>query len=125
MKPAHAIHEDNSLEGSDGDKHMDATISGHNAEAFKENVCITQTGRAAAVLIVVPTFMEGSLRLLPDLLRRVRLETQLLFLTGHLRSQGGRREAGEHCTLLICWFWFKCFYNSLKAPLLQVSKQLF
>lgn len=36
-------------------------------------------------------------------------------------SQAGQREAGEHCTLLICSFWFRCFYNSLKAPVLWES----
>lgn len=88
MKLAHAIHDDNSLEGSDRTKYMDETISGHSAEALKENVGITQTGGAAAVLIVVPVSMEGLLCLLPDLLRHVGLETQVSFLTGHLSFTG-------------------------------------
>ena len=55
-------------------QYMHETISDHSAEALKENVGITQTGGAAAVLIVVPVCMEGLLCLLPDLLRHVRLE---------------------------------------------------
>lgn len=51
------------------------TISSHSAEALRENVGITQTGRAAAVLIAVPVSM-------PDLSRHVRLETQGRFHTG-------------------------------------------
>lgn len=58
------------------------------AEALKENVGITQTGGAAAVLIAVPVSMEGLLCLLPDLLRHVCLETQVSFLTGHLSFTG-------------------------------------
>lgn len=58
------------------------------AKALKENVGITQTGGAAAVLIVVPVSMEGLLCLLPDLLRHVCLETQVSFLTGHLSFTG-------------------------------------
>lgn len=50
---------------------MGETISSHGAEALRENVGITQTGEAAAVLIAVPVFMEGLLCLLPDLLRHV------------------------------------------------------
>lgn len=38
---------------------MDETISDRSAEALKENVGITQTSGAAAVLIVVPVSMEG------------------------------------------------------------------
>lgn len=57
-------------------------------KALKENVGITQTGGAAAVLIVVPVSMEGLLCLLPDLLRHVCLETQVSFLTGHLSFTG-------------------------------------
>lgn len=58
------------------------------AEALKKNAGITQTGGAAAVLIVVPISMEGLLCLLPDLLRHVCLETQVSFLTGHLSFTG-------------------------------------
>lgn len=47
---------------------------------------------------------------------------KLAFSRAIWASQAGRREAGEHCTLLICSFWFKCFYNSLKAPLLWERK---
>lgn len=83
---AHANYDDNSLEESDRTKYMDETISG--AEALKENVGITQTGWAVAVLIVVPVSMEGLLCLLPDLLRHVCLETQVSFLTGHLSFTG-------------------------------------
>lgn len=88
-------------------------------EAFKENAGITQTGGAAAVLIAVPVSVEGLLCLLPDLLRHVCLETQVSFLTGHLSfTWMGDVKLSKHCTLLICSFWFKCFYNSLNAPLL-------
>lgn len=53
---------------------MGETISGHGAEALRENVGITQTGGAVAVLIAMPVSMEGLLCLLPDLLRHVCLE---------------------------------------------------
>lgn len=89
MKRAHAIHDDNSLEGSDRTKiHGWDYFRPYSAEALKENVGITQTGGAAAVLIVVPASMEGLLCLLPDLLRHVCLETQVSFLTGHLSFTG-------------------------------------
>lgn len=88
MKLAHAIHDGNSLEGSDRTKCMDEIISGRSAEALKEYVGITQTGGDAAVLIVVPVSMESLLCLLPDLLRHVCLETQVSFLTGHLSFTG-------------------------------------
>lgn len=87
-KLAHAINDDNSLEGSDRTKHIDETISGRSAEALRESVGITQTGGAATVLIVVPAPMEGLLCLLPDLSRHVCLETQVSFLTGHLSFTG-------------------------------------
>lgn len=53
---------------------MGETISGYGAEALRENVGITQTGGAVAVLIAMPVSMEGLLCLLPDLLRHVCLE---------------------------------------------------
>ncbi len=59
------------------------------AKALKENVGITQTGGAAAVLIAVPVSMEGLLCLLPDLLRHVCLEntSQLSHGTSELHRQ--------------------------------------
>lgn len=85
MELAHAIHDDNSLEGSTRTQYTDETISGRS---IRKNAGITQTGGAAAVLIVVPVSMEGLLCLLPDLLRHVCLETQVSFLTGHLSFTG-------------------------------------
>lgn len=70
------------LEGSNGTRYMFERL--FPAEALKENAGITQTGGTAAVLIVVPVSIESLLCLLPDLLRHVRLETQVSFLTGHL-----------------------------------------
>lgn len=72
---------------------MGETISGHGAEALRENVGITQTGRAAAVLIAVPVSMEGLLCLLPDLLRHVCLEhtSELSHGTSELHRQDDMR----------------------------------
>lgn len=79
---------------------MDETIFDHSAEALKENVCITQTGGAAAVLIVVPFCMEGLLCLLPDLLRHVCLEIQVSFLTG--TSELHRQEEVRLVSTTLC-----------------------
>lgn len=115
MKLAHAIHDDNSLEGSTSTQYMDETISGRSIKKkCRHNTdwrgCSSfDSGAHFHGRFTVPFawLIEACLS---------RNTSQLSHGTSELH-RAGRREAGENCTLLICSFWLKCFYNSLKAPL--------